>query len=439
MLNKTREQIDAQRAVDAEVVGLASFETPQLDEQLEALRTWLTQYIVVTDEQLNAVTLWAAHCHAIHAFDTTIYLVFRSVEPQSGKSRCLETLDLVVPNPEKADNVSGAYLARAVEDGITLLLDEVDTVFTKGTSESEQMLRGILNGGYRVTGSYGRMVGQGEAMTRKRFSTFGAKAMAGLKPLPNTLEDRSVVVHMKRKTKSEQTRKFRYKEAIAEGSVLRQGFLVWAADSTVIDRLRDAEPSMPEGLSDRQEDGWTPLFAIAEMAGGEWPSRCWRAAEALAVGIEQESQSTGMNLLVDIRDAFASNGKDEMPTLDMLTHLNGLDESSWGGFNSGKGMSVHELSKYLKPYGIKSKTIRFPSGPLRGYRKSYFTDAWNRYLPDREVSTATSATVDTNPMWKKPETIGPNSLNVADNAQLQPSLNVADVADTDAPQRLEAF
>ena len=32
-----------------------------------------------------------------------------------------------------------------------------------------------------------------------------------------------------------------------------------------------------EGLSDRQEDIWQPLFAVAALAGGDWPERA-RAA-----------------------------------------------------------------------------------------------------------------------------------------------------------------
>jgi putative DNA primase/helicase len=44
----------------------------------------------------------------------------------------------------------------------------------------------------------------------------------------------------------------------------------WAADN---DALRDGRPTMPDALDDRASDSWEVLLAIADRAGGEWPSR----------------------------------------------------------------------------------------------------------------------------------------------------------------------
>ena len=39
-----------------------------------------------------------------------------------------------------------------------------------------------------------------------------------------------------------------------------------------LQRLRDARPVTPNALSDRAADVWEPLIAIADDAGGDWPS-----------------------------------------------------------------------------------------------------------------------------------------------------------------------
>jgi hypothetical protein len=91
--------------------------------------------------------------------------------------------------------------------------------------------------------------------------------------------------------------------------------------------LRDANPSCPESLaqcSDRAADAWSPLFAIAQVAGGAWLERAHRAALVLS-GLQDDAGGRGeaavntddeLALLVDIRtillaiDALAPEAKD---------------------------------------------------------------------------------------------------------------------------------
>jgi uncharacterized protein DUF3631 len=49
---------------------------------------------------------------------------------------------------------------------------------------------------------------------------------------------------------------------------LRHKCARWVADHA--GALKDARPDVPEALSDRARDNWTPLLAIAEAIGGEW-------------------------------------------------------------------------------------------------------------------------------------------------------------------------
>ena len=55
-------------------------------------------YVAWPDEHaLVAATLWAVHTHALAAFESTPKLALLSPEQESGKTRVLELLELVVP------------------------------------------------------------------------------------------------------------------------------------------------------------------------------------------------------------------------------------------------------------------------------------------------------------------------------------------------------
>jgi hypothetical protein len=64
--------------------------------------------------------------HAVDSFDSTPRLALLSPEKGSGKTRTLEVLDLVVPEPMHAINLSAAAVGVGAERRPTLLLDEAD-------------------------------------------------------------------------------------------------------------------------------------------------------------------------------------------------------------------------------------------------------------------------------------------------------------------------
>jgi len=158
--------------------------------------------------------------------------------------------------------------------------------------------------------------------------------------------------------------------------------------------LVDSEPALPEELFDRAADIWEPLFAIADLAGGDWPERSRAAALVLSAGVNVEDASLGVMLLKDIKAILDLNGGDFITTADLLTALCALEESPWGDLR-GKAIDNRRLSKELKPYGIGPKNKKVSTSDntvLRGYKREDFVDAWNRYLPQTDATTATAAT-----------------------------------------------
>ncbi|MBF8267732.1 MAG: hypothetical protein HW388_1240 [Dehalococcoidia bacterium] len=351
---------------------------PELAPLLDEVAAFYRRFVVLTKPQGDTLALWTAHSHAIEAAETTPYINVCSAEKESGKTRTGEVANCLVARPLTADSISPAALARSVDQGATLILDEADTIFGRGrrpASETAEMLRGLLDGGWRRGGQYVRMVGDGTEMHPQRFQTFGAKMIIGIGGLPGTLSSRAVKVVLKRRLPSEGIEKFRVRKVKPEAERLNNQLAIWGAHSVGV--LQEAEPPVPEELSDRMSDSWEPLLAIADLAGGDWPERARKAAKELSRTATMEDDSKGVELLYDLRLFFDGAAR---PTHLILEHLNAPGESSWGHWNAGTGMKPQDLAKLLRPFGVKSKNLRLPTGQMKGYDPEDFQDAFSRYL-----------------------------------------------------------
>jgi putative DNA primase/helicase len=144
--------------------------------------------------------------------------------------------------------------------------------------------------------------------------------------------------------------------------------------------LQEARPEIPKQLDDRAADGWEPLMAIADAAGGDWPERARAAAIALNGAGETESASLGVLLLNDIRTIFEQKKCEAISTTDLVKITCADEERPWGGFREGKGLDARGLARLLKPYGITSKNVRVDhQGQAKGYERPDFVDSWARY------------------------------------------------------------
>jgi 5S rRNA maturation endonuclease (ribonuclease M5) len=366
--------------------GLADFvevplpQPPDGAALLTAVEGFIRRYCVLPDEAAYvAMTLWAAHAHALDSFESTPRLAFLSPEPECGKTRALEVLELLVPRPMLAVNATPAALFRAVADQEkrpTVLFDEIDTIFGPKAKENEE-LRGLLNAGHRRSGVAYRCVGEGTKQEVREFPAYAAVALAGIGDLPDTLLSRSIVIAMRRRAPHERVQPFRRREAEADGTRLRERLAEWV--SWHRQALANV-PAMPEGLADRAADVWEPLLAVADAAGGEWPARARVAAVALVAAKAEKEPSLGVRLLADIRAVFDREGRDALPTAVLLERLHGIDEAPWQNLH-GKPLDAYGLARRLAGYGVRSKNIRDGAAVVKGYERAGFAEAWARYLP----------------------------------------------------------
>ncbi len=348
-------------------------------ELLASVRAIVAKYLIVPGAHyLDVIALWVLHTHAIQAFDTTPRLLAKSAEKESGKTRLLEVLDLLVALPLSIINVTIAAVFRLLAtEQATVLFDEVDAIFGPKAAREHEDLRALLNSGYRRGATVARVTGDGKKMKVERFPVFAATALAGIGNLPDTIENRSIVIPMRRRAPDEALQPFRLREVRAETEDLRLALIAWGVAAEA--ELTAARPLMPEGLVDRAADVWEPLLAIADLAGGDWPQRARNAAQAIVANRVADDLSWGVRLLGDIREVFVVD--DRMSSDALVIALNSLPEAPWGGLHDRHGLNQSDLAKRLKPYGIEPKTVRLaPKSTPRGYLREQFVDAWKRYL-----------------------------------------------------------
>ncbi|WP_053914679.1 DUF3631 domain-containing protein [Streptomyces sp. TP-A0875] len=344
-----------------------------------------------------AVTLWDAHAHLLDCFDSTPRLAFLSPEPGSGKSRALEVVETLVPQPMTAVNASAAALFRSVSNPNgrpTILFDEIDTIFGPKAGDNEE-LRGFLNAGHRRTGVTYRCIGDGGNQTVQAFPSYCAVAVAGLGNLPDTIMTRSVIIRMRRRARNERVEAFRARLHEAEGNKLRDRLAQWTEQAR--DSVMGAWPEMPESVTDRPADVWEPLLAIADAAGGDWPDRAREACVSLVTASKANDKgSLGVRLLTDLRDHVLI-GIDRLPTIAILDRLNALDDAPWADLD-GRPLDNRKLARLLGEYmtaenePIRSRNIRTAGGVLKGFHAADLADAWARYCPPPPQDSATSAT-----------------------------------------------
>src|SRR5262249_20200474 len=161
---------------------------------------------------------------------------------------------------------------------------------------------------------------------QRRFSTWAPKAIATIRSLADTLEDRAIIVQLQRKPPGAKVERLRRRDN-EWCAGLRSQPPRWTADN--FDKLDDPDPQMPEALNDRAADNWRPLVAIADLVGGEWPQLARHASITLSG--ESPEETLGVMLLADCRPAFGENAV--IRSHDLVTKLAADPERSWAEYN----------------------------------------------------------------------------------------------------------
>ena len=343
---------------------------------LMALGEVIGRHVKADRATIVAAALWCTHTYLLDVLTVSPIAHISAPEKRCGKTVLLSCLGRLAWRPLQASNISAAATFRAIEAWTpTLLVDEADS-FLRDNEE----LRGVLNSGHTRQSAYVIRC-DGEQNEPRRFSTWAAKAIAGIGRIADTLEDRAIPLRLRRKLPGETVDNLR-RAPETQFSTLRAKLLRWTTDHAR--EIGRAAPAPLPDLNDRANDNFEPLLAIADAAGGPWPKLAREAARALA-GHDDE-RDAGDELLTAIKDAFEHVGADRITSAALIEALCADTEAPWATWNRGKPITPRQIARKLGDYRILPGTIRLSVGHTqKGYRRDQFADAWARYIPSPDT------------------------------------------------------
>lgn len=338
------------------------------------VRAFLEGYVAFPNPDYSLIAaLWAVGTHAYKQFDAFPYLVVTAATKRSGKTRLMEMLSFITHHAFPCAGVTAATVFRAIKSKEpTLLIDEAESMGGEGAD----VMRAVMNVGYRRGQSIPRTDKHGEI---EQWPAYCPKAFVLIGDVRDTLRDRSIMLTMRR---GEPQRRFTFDVAMAEGTGLHGEIVKWA--KTHADALGERfqrHAGLPF-LTDRDEELWTPLFAVCEELAPELVTYLRRVAvdsatEKTAVarrlvdlkGAESaaEEEEYGVRLLRDLLTVM--NGDSYVFTADALARLLALDVGPWRKFR-GVGLTPIDMGNLLGAHGVRPKPVRSGKRVLRGYQRA---------------------------------------------------------------------
>ncbi len=344
---------------------------------------WLSDYISIPPHSAVAVALWIIASWFVEEVDFAAILAALSATKRCGKSHLL---DLIRCTARRGYLTSGSGVTTAVVFRLnnthrpTLAIDEAERLAGR---HADRELIAMLNAGYRRGARVQRCVERNGDFEVVDFDAFGFRALAAIGRLWDTILDRAIVVRLERKARDMNLRRFSIRAVEREGLVFAGRLRRWATDNREAVGTAALETPRPAWLDDRACDNWSSLFAVAAVAGGEWPERALHAAHVLSRVPDAEDDTE--RLVHDVQRLCQSERWEEaVKSGDLVAKLNELEGSPWGEYSNGKGLSTHRLAALFKPLGCGPQLGRTAQGlVLRGYWLADLDPIFRRYpLPE---------------------------------------------------------
>ena len=353
---------------------------------LDEMSAAILQHIVVTQEQADTIALYSVFTHGYEVFKVAPRLGVRAPTRECGKSELLLRIQRFVPRALSTENLTGPVLFRLVEDQRpTLFVDELDNLL----SDSKSELLGLFNSGYARNGKAYRLVGDSHEL--REFSTFCPLVYGMVGKPTDSFNSRSIPIEMRRATPTEWRALLSLEDGEEEDKrLLAMGRKAarWVSDN--LDKLKSAKPDMGS-MSNRPATNWKPLFAVAELAGGDWKGRA-RAAASAAAKLKQAPVDEE-ELFTVIKASFDASTKDYVESENLARKLAEVDGGPWAECGrTGKPITTNALARVLRPFGIGPGFVGPRDGRTRGYFRHQFEEVFASYVvthaptPENEVS-----------------------------------------------------
>jgi hypothetical protein len=340
---------------------------------LDAILGQIRRYIVIHDDSaaiMYALSVLFAWCHDEVATFSPI-LVVHGADADTAKTTLCHILGRLTPRSHMVVKPTGPALYRLVDSHHpTLIIDNADKLLRR-----DRDLADIINSSWTRGVRIPRVV-EGNIY---EFDPFCFKVINGIDLLPHldpATRTRCIVTELLPKLPGENVIDFKHAAVDEQFLVLRRQAMRWCADN--VKAIAGAAPPMPEGFNNRLEANYTVLFAIADLAGGEWPKQARAAARKLS--FEYNVPSLGRRLLAVFHDLFGRYGK--LLTSKQMERALPVYDDEWANYqNRGRGINRWEIANLLRPFKIRPHVIHPRGHPAdRGYEIAQFEVAFRHYL-----------------------------------------------------------
>lgn len=363
-------------------------------ELLPDLRGYFARFAVFRDTRVPLLlATWTLGTYCYRIFRVFQYLVLRSPDKRCGKTRVLDEITLVAFNASgRVVHPTEAQVFRGPSrNGGTLLLDEVESL-GQANADIYAGLLAVLNSGFEQGGSVPRLEKTAAGNYREvSYETYCPRALAGIKKLVETLEDRAIQITMQRKLKREKVERFSPPRLAHEAQRLRDRCYLWAlthaADiAEIYDEADHTFHEIPD-LDDRARDLWEPLFSLVSVADAS------RDEAALPLTTELMSLAKALGTVREHSGGHAITGQ----IIHELYQL-AADPQSPAGVDlepvalaerlrvalSWEKLSSKYLADLLGPLGLHSERVKMQGTTKRMYRLrvSELAELSERYGPD---------------------------------------------------------
>ena len=209
------------------------------------------------------ISLWCIGTYFFMGFESYPY-VYLSGTKRTGKTRTIEIASPLCFNSVMSASMTDAAMYRSTEtDRCTIFHDEAAKYSRKQKADLSERLE-IFNSGYKRSGSVRRCVGDDNIPTD--FSTYSPKLLANIEGLEQTSADRTITLHLLR-AKGE-VPKFSYRRLEPTLQALRNALYILALQYHAEVGKIYSGLEMVKGLKDREDELWSPIFALAEFIDG---------------------------------------------------------------------------------------------------------------------------------------------------------------------------
>jgi putative DNA primase/helicase len=351
-------------------------------ELIAELIAVIRRFVLMSETDALIVALWILFTWVFeHVAETNPYLRIVSPAPECGKSTLLKVIKFLARIGWLVSRVTASSFSRTMEhERRTLLLDEGDAFL-----HENEVMRNLLDGASDPdTANISMSVKSGDDWTPANFNVFVPIAIASIGMLRKmqTVESRSIHVHLKRATPVElrQLAKGRQRELKSVLEPLAAKCARWAADNA--GALKGARPEMPEGMTGREMDKWEPLIAIADSIGGDYAKDARSVCEAATDG-SHVGDLLAEALLADLKLLFDSRSAKALASIDICRSLIELDDRPWAEMGKArKPLTQRGLAGLLRAFDIVPGTVQLDDKTTaKGYKRSDLEDAFSRYLP----------------------------------------------------------